>query len=155
MLLKRSVFFFLLCLALPAFAGQNSVAVPIHKKGASTFYIKGKLGSLAAADFMVDTGSGYLVINQQSLTQLKQNGQAQYVKEIRGILANGKKFVVPVWRIARFTIADQCVLRDVEAAVFPGKTRQILGLTALQKAAPFSLSFDPPQMTFSHCTQAS
>ncbi len=155
MTLKLSAFFLLFCLSLPAFAGQNSVTVPIHTKGASTYYVKGKLGSLAAADFMVDTGSGYLVINQASLAQLKQNGQAKYVKDIRGILANGKKFVVPVWRIARFSIADQCVLRDVEAAVFPGKTRQILGLTALHKAAPFSLSFDPPQMIISHCTQAS
>lgn len=155
MSLQRSLLYFLIALTLPVFAGESSVAVPLHQKGAATFYVKGQLGNLAAADFMVDTGSGYLVINEDSLAQLKQSGQAQYVKEIRGILANGNAFVVPVWRITRFTIADQCVLQDVEAAVFPGKTRQILGLTALQKAAPISLSFDPPQMTFSRCMQTS
>ena len=155
MLLKRIVFICLFTYSLPLMAAPSSVAVPIHKKGASTFYIKGQLGNLAVADFMVDTGSGYLVINEVSLAQLKQLGQARYVKEIRGILANGKKFVVPVWQIASLTIASKCVLHDVDAAVFPGKTRQILGLTALKKAAPFSFSFDPPQMVFSHCTQAS
>lgn len=155
MMLKQIGLFCFLAYSLPVFADLSPVVVPLHQKGASTFYVQGKLGSLAATDFMVDTGSGYLVINQESLAQLKQIGQAQYVKEIRGILANGKQFVVPVWRIASLTIANQCVLRNVEAAVFPGKTRQILGLTALKKAAPFSFSFDPPQLVFSNCTQAS
>lgn len=154
-MLRCSSFLLICALSLPVFAGQTSVTVPIHTKGASTFYIKGQLGNLASADFMVDTGSGYLVINQQSLQQLKKQGQASYVKEIRGILANGKKFVVPVWRVSSFTIADQCVLHNVEAAVFPGKTRQILGLTALEKAAPFVFSFEPPQIILSHCVQAS
>ena len=144
---------FMLCL--PAFAEPGTTTVAIHKNGASTFYLKGKLGDLAYADFMVDTGSGYLVINQESLAQLRQHGQAKYVKDIRGILANGKKFLVPVWRISKLTIDKQCVLRNVEAAIFPGKTRQILGLTALKKAAPFSVSFDPPQIVLSHCAQAS
>ena len=155
MMLKRILFLFVTGFSLPVLAAPDTVTVPLHKKGASTFYIKGQLGNLAAADFMVDTGSGYLVINQASLAQLQQQGQAHYVKEIRGILANGKKFIVPVWRIASLTIARECVLHNVEAAVFPGKTRQILGLTALKKAAPFSFSFDPPQMVFSHCAQAS
>lgn len=155
MMLRSILFLLTSALSLPALAAQNTVTVPIHSKGASTFYIKGKLGNLAATDFMVDTGSGYMVINQDSLTQLQKDGQAVYVKEIRGILANGKKYVVPVWRIDSLTIADQCVLHNVEAAVFPGKTRQILGLTALKKAAPFSFSFEPPQMVFSHCTQSS
>jgi len=143
------VWFALVCL--PAAATPFNAVIPLHDKGAQTFYIKGKLGDLDATEFMVDTGSGYLVINQESLAQLKDNGQAGYVKDIKGILANGDEFIVPVWRISSMTINDQCVLRDVDAAVFPGKTRQILGLTALKKAAPFIVSFDPPQIVFSHC----
>ena len=154
-MLKCCLYLLICVFTLPVFADQATVAVPIHTKGASTFYIKGQLGNLASADFMVDTGSGYLVINQQSLTQLKKQGQASYVKDIRGILANGHKFVVPVWRVSSFTIADQCVLHNVDAAVFPGKTRQILGLTALEKAAPFVFSVSPPQIVLSHCTAAS
>ena len=153
--MKVTLFILGVLLALPAFAEQNTAAVPIHKKGAATFYLKGQLGDLASADFMVDTGSGYLVINQESLTQLKASGQAEYIKDIRGIMANGDSFLVPVWRIAKLTINKQCVLRNVDAAIFPGKTRQILGLSALTKAAPFSLSFDPPQIVLSNCAQAS
>lgn len=149
--MKRILFCLLCVLSLPVVAAQFDAVVPIHEKGAQTFYVKGSLGSLDSTEFMLDTGSGYLVINQKSLAQLKESGQAGYVKDIKGILANGDELVVPVWRIASMTINGQCVLHNVEAAVFPGKTRQILGLTALKKAAPFILSFDPPQIVFSHC----
>ena len=154
-MIKKTLFLIAIMLTFPVSAEQYSIAVPMHEKGAATFYLKGKLGNLDYTDFMVDTGSGYLVINQESLAQLKKTGQAGYVKKIKGILANGKEFVVPVWRVSSLTISKHCVLRDVEAAVFPGKTRQILGLTALKKAAPFILSFDPPQIVLSHCAQAS
>lgn len=149
--MKKTLFGLMWLLSLPVVATQFNTVVPIHDKGAQTFYIKGQLGSLDAAEFMLDTGSGYLVINQESLAQLKESGQVGYVKNIKGILANGDELIVPVWRIASMTINDQCILRDVEAAVFPGQTRQILGLTALRKAAPFIVSFDPPQIVFSNC----
>ncbi|KPJ90781.1 MAG: hypothetical protein AMJ53_12940 [Gammaproteobacteria bacterium SG8_11] len=152
--MKIVVFNLIWVWSLSVAAAEFSAVVPIHDKGAQTFYVKGQLGSLDATEFMLDTGSGYLVINQESLAQLKESSQANYVKDIRGILANGDEFVVPVWKIASMTINEQCVLRDVEAAVFPGKTRQILGLTALKKAAPFIVSFDPPQIVFSHCDRA-
>jgi predicted aspartyl protease len=155
MMIRLSLLLSIIALSLPVFADETLVTVTMTKNGAATYYIKGKLGGLDYADFMVDTGSGYLVINQQSLEELQKIGQAHYVKSIRGILATGTNFTVPVWRISSFTIDNQCVLHDVDAAVIPGKTRQILGLTALQKAGPFVFSFDPPQIAFSDCTEAS
>lgn len=153
-MLKSALILLFVLLSLPGYADQLRVTVPIHKKAAGTYYLTGKLGNLDDAEFMVDTGSGYVVINQQSLSGLKLQEQATYVRDIKAILANGKKLVVPIWRISRLTLAGQCVLRDIEVAVFPGKTRQILGLTALQKAAPFEFSIDPPQIILSHCTRS-
>jgi hypothetical protein len=43
------------------------------------------------------------------------------------------------------------VLRDVETAVFDTK-RQILGLSVLNRAAPFIFSVDPPELVLSNCT---
>ena len=68
-----------------------------------------------------------------------------------GILADGTRKVVPIWSVSSLNIGGNCHLVDVEAAVFPGRTRQILGLTALKKAAPFTLSFEPPELTLSRC----
>jgi hypothetical protein len=59
---------------------------------------------------------------------------------------------VPVYAIEALSIGNGCWLNNVEAAVFPGKTRAILGLNALQRAAPFIFSFEPPRLVLSNCT---
>jgi hypothetical protein len=91
-----------------------------------------------------------MTINQQTLNALQERKQAQYVKELRAILANGAELVIPVYSINELRIGT-CTLRNVEAAVFPARTRQILGLSALNKAAPFTFSVDPPELVLSNC----
>jgi predicted aspartyl protease len=100
---------------------------------------------------MVDTGSGYSTINEQTLSVLKQNGTARYIKDLVGVLANGEKMRVQVYRLSAINIGGQCWLHDVDAAVFPGKTRQILGLSALRKTSPFMFSMEPPELRLSNC----
>lgn len=128
--------------------------VPLSDKGYSTLYVQCRAGSLDQGDFMLDTGSGYVTLNESSLGKLRAAGEVSYVKNIRGRLANGEEQVVPVWRINRLVIAEKCVLHDVEAAVFPGKAREILGLSALKKMAPFTISMDPPSLLLQKCSDA-
>ena len=111
------------------------------------------LSSMPESQFMVDTGSGYMTINEESLAVLKQQNRVKYVKDIKGILANGSAYVVPVWEVSSITLHKQCTLKNVEAAIFPGKTRQILGLSALKKAGPIEISFDPPSLSLGNCDQ--
>lgn len=146
----------LLVLSLFVFASKiqsspNSVIVPLHDNGRSTLYVYGQFGDLDQTEMMVDTGSGYVTINEDTLSKLKMRGQTTYVKKIKGILANGSHYIVPVWSVKSLTINNECVINDVEAAVFPGKTRQILGLTALRKAAPFTISISPSNLTLDGC----
>jgi predicted aspartyl protease len=119
----------------------------------STYYVNAHVADLGASEFMVDTGSGYMTINQQTLSALQERKQVQYVKELRAILANGTEFVIPVYTINELRIGT-CTLRNVEAAVFPARTRQILGLSALNKAAPFTFSVDPPELVLSNCAMS-
>ena len=126
--------------------------IPLYKKSAQTYYIKAQIGGLAATEFMLDTGSGYNTINEETLAKLKANGSATYIKDIVGILADGSLKTVPVWSLSQFNIGGVCILNNVEAAVFPNKTRQILGLSALKQTAPFTVSFDPAKIVLSHCT---
>jgi predicted aspartyl protease len=147
------------CLALgltlistPVLAGEFDVTVPMHDKGLATYYVHAQVADLGASEFMVDTGSGYLTINEQTLIALQERKQAQYVKELRAILANGTELIIPVYAINQLRIGN-CTIRNVEAAVFPARTRQILGLSALNKAAPFTFSIDPPELVLSNCAQ--
>lgn len=133
------------------FAGEFDTHVPMRTKGAATYYVEGYLKGIGPIEFMVDTGSGYLAINEKALAILKEQRHASYVRELMGVLANGTELVVPVYSIRELDIGGKCKLKNVEAAVFPGTTRFILGLSALQRAAPFIFSLDPPSLALSNC----
>jgi predicted aspartyl protease len=134
-----------------ASAGEFATRVSMQEKSAATFYVPAYIQGAGATELMVDTGSGYVTINERTLAALKRQGSAHYVKDLQGILADGSKLVVPVYALASIKIGSNCWLHDIEAAVFPGTSRQILGLSALRKAAPFIFSVDPPSLALSHC----
>lgn len=137
----------------PAAWGDDfTMRVAMQEKGAATFYVPAEIEGFGALELMVDTGSGYMTINERTLSVLKAVNGARYVKDLRGVLADGSEMLVPVYSIERVRIGTDCWLEDVEAAVFPGSSRQILGLSALRRAAPFIFSVDPPALTLSRCT---
>ena len=151
-LLITCTFAYTLLFCATATATEFATRIPMTAGNATTFYVKATAGDLQEMDFMVDTGSGYTTINEQTLAELQHIDQAEYLFELRGILANGAEMIVPVYRLSQLNIGGGCVLKDVEAAVFPGKTRQILGLSALKQAGPFIFSFDPPKLMLSNCS---
>jgi len=134
-----------------AAAAEFNTTVPMKAKGAATFYVPGNIQGFGPVDLMVDTGSGYMTINEEALEQLKRNNHARYVRDLRGVLANGHELVVPVYQLTGVNIGGNCWIKDVEAAVFPGKTRFILGLSVLQKASPFIFSMEPASLVLSNC----
>jgi predicted aspartyl protease len=125
----------------------------MHEKGAATYYIFGHISGYGDTEFMVDTGSGYTTINENTLKILSANGDATYLKKLKGILADGTEKVVPVYRLSTLKLGAHCELHDIEAAVFPGNTRHILGLNTLKKTGSFTLSFEPPTLTLDTCSQ--
>jgi len=134
-----------------AFGIENNHLVPLHEKGASTFYIAGHIDGYGATEFMVDTGSGYTTINEHTLAILKSKGKAEYSKQLVGILADGSEKVVSVYTISSLNLGGKCEISNIEAAIFPGKTRQILGLNALRKTGQFTFSFEPPSLSLEEC----
>ena len=134
-----------------AVAQQFGTSVPMTDKGVATYYVAGEIAGYGTVEFMVDTGSGYMTINEQTLFALLERGQAEYVSLLEAVLADGKHTQVPVYTLSGINIGGQCWVNNVEAAVFPGNTRQILGLSALKTVSPFIFSFDPPELILSHC----
>ena len=139
--------------AAAAHAGGLITPVPMTLKGSKTFYVSGWMAGIERTEFMVDTGSSYMTINQVTLEKLKDNAQVNYLRDLTGVLANGDEVVMPVYSIPKIILGDSCELVNVEAVVFPGNTRQILGLSVLRKAAPFMFSVNPPELQLSNCRQ--
>jgi predicted aspartyl protease len=133
-------------------AAELDYVVPLQETGRATFYVDVAMGSLPARPFLVDTGSSHLVIDEASIMAMQRRRQAHFVGSLEGTLADGSKRVVPLYRIDRLVIGTGCILREVQAVVIPGTDSFILGLSALRKAAPFSLSMKPPRLHLSHCT---
>ena len=155
--LKRRILGTLLGLcAVCAYAEEpnSKQRVLLQSIGTDTYYIKGEIKGGGSASLLVDTGSGYSVINHTTLRRLKKTGDAVYLKKLEGIMADGSTMIVPVYRISGINLGGNCYIPDIEAAVFPRSTRQILGLRTLRKVAPFSFDVDPPSLILSNCLLA-
>ncbi len=120
-----------------------------------TFYVSIGVAGDQPEDYLVDTGAGYMTITSATLERLQKAGNATRVGQLDGRMANGTVVRVPVYRLSEITIGQTCRLRDVEAAVLPGASRGLFGLSALRKASPFQFSIDPPSLTLSNCLQKS
>ena len=129
--------------------------VPMHNKGTETLYVRGSIAGIGDMEFLVDTGASYLALNEDTIRILHKSGHARFVKRLSGVMADGRTRNVPLYVISELSIGDHCTLRNVEAAVLPGNTRNILGLSALRKTAPFMFSMDPPSLELSQCTSGS
>ncbi len=129
--------------------------IPMHNKGYATYYVSGSINDMVTSDFLVDTGSGYMTINRETLKELEGSRNVEFVKKISAVMADGSETVVPVYRIAKLKLGNNCTIQDIEAAVMPGPGPNILGLSALKKAAPFAMSVTPPTLTLTSCSTGS
>lgn len=127
----------------------------LHSVGTQTYYVSAHIAGLGQVPMLVDTGAGFSALSQEVVSHLEGRGEAVFVKRFKGIMADGSQRTVPVYRVRWLRLGPGCGVRDIEAVVFPGATRQILGLSALRKLAPFSISLDPPSITLSHCLSGS
>jgi predicted aspartyl protease len=138
--------------------GANSPAmansfreIPMNQKQLATYYVQASMLGSGDVEFMVDTGAGYTTINEFTLERLIAADNAVYIGELTGVMADGSQHRLPIYRIKRLVLGEDCVLDNVEAAVFPQNTRMLLGLSALEKTAPFMFSTNPPSLHLSNC----
>jgi gag-polyprotein putative aspartyl protease len=142
----------LLLLISPALYGvEPGTHVPLHSVGTATYYVGGDIEGYGSTQLLIDTGSSYSTISEQTLDILVAKGTARYVKTLQGTLANGKVMTVPVYLVSGINIGGNCFIREIEVAVFPARMRPVLGLSALRKVAPFVFSLNPPNLALSHC----
>jgi predicted aspartyl protease len=130
-------------------------AAEMQKVESGNYYVHGIFGAGVETDLLVDTGSGYVALTRATFARIKDLPGVVYLRDIAGSMANGKQLNVPVYRVASLQLGESCVLTDVEVAVLPGATRDILGLSALRKVEPFALQLEPPVLYLSSCVSNS
>ena len=145
----------LLSISPALFCVEPDTQVPIHSVGTATYYVQGEIEGYGSTQLLIDTGSSYSTISEETLDVLVDKGTAKYLKTLQGTLANGRVMTVPVYLVSSINIGGKCYIREIEVAVFPARTRPILGLSALRKVAPFVFSLNPPNLSLSHCVMPS
>lgn len=140
-------------LALALVSGTATAAqpynIPMQLVSSGAFYVKASLDSTVNTDMLLDTGSGYVSLSTETFGKIKDEPGTVFSRYITGVMADGKAARVPVYSIRELRLSEQCVLRDVEVAVFRNGTRDILGLSALRQLQPLTLQMDPPVLTAS------
>jgi predicted aspartyl protease len=137
-----------------ATAETTKQIIPMQIENQHTFYVHSSIEGAGLTSLLVDTGAGYSTITEKTLRELQKTGNAVYLKKLQGVLADGSIRKVSVYRISAINIGHNCQIRDIEVAVFPSGTREILGLSTLSKVAPFTFSIDPPSLSLSNCNEA-
>lgn len=133
-------------------AQESAQTVPLSDPGTGTFYVNSRLGGAeVTVPMLVDTGASFSSIGRDTLVQLQRAGEADFIGEQRGRLADGRTITVPLYRIRRLRIGDRCEVEDVQLAVFPTADRAILGLNVLTRLSPFSIATAPPRLVLSGC----
>jgi len=132
-------------------ADMFNLTVPMQQQQSGNYYVHGVLSDAVETEFLVDTGSGYVSLSKRTFSLLKNRHGTEYVREIIGAMANGQLMRVPIYRVAKLSLSDECVLTDVEVAVFPGTNADILGLSALRRIEPFAMQLSPPVLMVSGC----
>ena len=135
------------------FAGDFDTTIQAYDKGKIAYYISSAIGKYGETEFMIDTGAGHTAITRATLNKLRGQVAVQFVKNVSGTLANGSKLALPLYRVASMHIGRKCTISDVDVVVLPNATRNIIGMSALKKVAPFALAVNPPRLMLSNCHQ--
>ena len=133
-----------------AFA-EFDVLVPMIDSGTGNFSVAASFGDAPSAEFLVDTGAGITTISRSLFRTLQRTRKLEPVRRVGARLADGRLRALDVYRIDDFRLGDQCTLGAIEVAVMANDGRNILGMSALAKAAPFGLHLDPAALAVTHC----
>ncbi|MHA7817345.1 MAG: retroviral-like aspartic protease family protein [Pseudohaliea sp.] len=126
-------------------------AVPLEQSAGGSLYVDAEAGGIIAS-FLVDTGAGLVTVSEAFFDRLKARGAVREVRRVAARLANNRLQALTVYEVARFRIGEHCDIGPVEVAVMPGAGRNLLGLSALGRAAPFTVSMAPPALHLSGCS---
>lgn len=134
-----------------ASATDFDAEVPLVRHASGNLYVDGELAPGIAAEFLLDTGAGVVSVSEALFDRLSDRTHVEPAGRVAARLANGRFQAMNLYKVASFRIGGSCEIGPVEIAVMPGSDRNILGLSALSKAAPFAVHVTPPKLVLSGC----
>ncbi len=125
--------------------------VPLHSTGSGSLTVSATIGD-AGAEFLVDTGASMVTVDRDLFRTLSRHTDYQKKRSVAARMANGKVQLLDVYLIEHFYIGGDCDLGPLEIAVEQSGGRNLLGMNALLRAAPFGFSIEPPMLGLTSCS---
>jgi len=133
-------------------AGEPAAQIAMTQSAGGTLYLNGRTAGVTA-EFLLDTGAGMVTLSESTFAAIRHRPGVQHVRQMGARLANNRVQLMNVYRVEQFAVGS-CELGPIEVAVMKGG-RNLLGLSALSAAAPFSIAMSPPSLSLSNCTNLS
>ena len=108
-----------------------------------------------SGEFLLDTGASMVTISRGLFESVRALGGAEPAGEVAARLASGRLEILEVYEIETFRLGNTCELGPLKVAVMPRGGRNLLGMSALSRAAPFTVSTVPPALGLSGCASQS
>lgn len=154
-MLSNRIFITLIMLTLSEGSrGQSGLNVPLSSTAGGAYQVTMQIIGVAQSDteFLLDTGAAMMSINSAFFKVLQAKEAVHKLREVAVRLADGRRRLLSVYEVRGLRIADGCELGSVEAVLVPGEGRNLLGLNALYRLAPFTVNFSPdPILNVSSC----
>jgi len=153
-LLRNSIAILLINACLVAGALAEPVQLTMTQARSGNLYVHATLQSESAStetELLLDTGASYVALTKSTFNRLNGEAESRFSRFIFGAMANGKVEKIPLYFLAELKLAENCVLNDIEVAVFPKADKDILGLNALSRLQPFTMQFTPAILSINHC----
>lgn len=123
---------------------------PLAQTGSGSLTVAADLGGVSS-EFLLDTGASMITVSPRVFAELKRLGSAVKVRRVAARSAGGRLQALDVYRVEKFVLGKTCELGPVEVAVMRSGGRNLLGLAALEQAAPFAISTTPPELGLARC----
>ncbi|MBM4228592.1 MAG: hypothetical protein FJ164_12735 [Gammaproteobacteria bacterium] len=135
-------------------ATEGMTSVGLTSNDVGTLHMQGEMGKGVKTEFLLDTGSAYVVLSDSTRRELEAQSALVKVRHLRAVMANNATVRAAVYRVNELKLSAGCVIRNFEAVAIPGAEKDILGLSALKTVAPFTVSLDPSVMEMTCADEA-
>jgi predicted aspartyl protease len=127
-----------------------SFSVPLSQSGSGSMTVIADIGDVES-EFLLDTGASMVTVSRELFEQVRDQAGTIKVRQVGARLASGKLQLMDVYEVQHFSLGDNCDLGPLEIAVLERGGRNLLGMNALQSAAPFAVFTFPPALAISNC----
>lgn len=135
--------------ALSPVSADFDAELDLEQHDSGGLYLSAEVASGVDAPFLLDTGASMVTLTRELINAARAQGGAHPAGAIAARLANGRLQKMDVWQLDHLWVGG-CDVGPLEVAVVPNG-RNILGLNALSRMAPFAIHLSPLKLKVSGC----